>query len=126
VRERGRELRRTGRLDGRGARWTAGGWELSDGAYREIGPEGKVQTVPFGWTALDLKGELEDFLRIQKPVSTMSFWELRDYIGQLEAAGFQIRKYLVELYSKLSFPLVNLVMVLVAIPFALQSPRGGR
>src|SRR5438309_2027508 len=69
---------------------------------------------------------LEDFLRIQKPVSTMSFWELRDYIGQLEAAGFQIRKYLVELYSKLSFPLVNLVMVLVAIPFALQSPRGGR
>ncbi len=121
-----REFRLTGRLDARRAHWTAGGWELSDGAYREIGPEGKVQTVPFGWTALDLKEELEDFLRIQKPVSTMSFWELRDYIGQLEAAGFQIRKYLVELYSKLSFPLVNLVMVLVAIPFALQSPRGGR
>ncbi len=121
-----REFRLTGRLDARRAHWTAGGWELSDGAYREIGPEGKVQTVPFGRTALDLKEELEDFLRIQKPVSTMSFWELRDYIGQLEAAGFQIRKYLVELYSKLSFPLVNLVMVLVAIPFALQSPRGGR
>ena len=121
-----REFRLTGRLDARRAHWTAGGWELSDGAYREIGPEGKVQTVAFGLTALDLKEELEDFLRIQKPVSTMSFWELRDYIGQLEAAGFQIRKYLVELYSKLSFPLVNLVMVLVAIPFALQSPRGGR
>ena len=121
-----REFRLTGRLDARRAHWTAGGWELSEGAYREIGPEGKVQTVAFGLTALDLKEELEDFLRIQKPVSTMSFWELRDYIGQLEAAGFQIRKYLVELYSKLSFPLVNLVMVLVAIPFALQSPRGGR
>ncbi len=121
-----REFRLTGRLDARRAHWTAGGWELSEGAYREIGPEGKVQTVPFGWTALDLKEELEDFLRIQKPVSAMSFWELRDYIVQLEAAGFQIRKYLVELYSKLSFPLVNLVMVLVAIPFALQSPRGGR
>src|SRR5438309_6988333 len=123
--EMDREFRLVGRLDARRAHWTAAGWELSDGAYREIGPEGKVQTVPFGWTALDLKEELEDFLRIQKPVSTMSFWELRDYIGQLEAAGFQIRKYLVELYSKLSFPLVNLVMVLVAIPFALQSPRGG-
>jgi len=121
-----REFRLTGRLDARRAHWTAGGWELSDGAYREVGADGKVQTVPFGWTALDLKEELDDFLRIQKPVSTMSFWELRDYIAQLEAAGFQIRKYLVELYSKLSFPLVNLVMVLVAIPFALQSPRGGR
>ena len=121
-----RDFRLTGRLDARRAHWAAGGWELSDGAYREVGPEGKVQTVPFGWTAMDLKEELDDFLRIQKPVSTMSFWELRDYIAQLEAAGFQIRKYLVELYSKLSFPLVNLVMVLVAIPFALQSPRGGR
>ena len=121
-----RDFRMTGRLDARRAHWTAGGWELSEGAYREIGDDGKVQTVPFSRTALDLKEELDDFLRIQKPVGSMSFWELRDYIGQLEAAGFQIRKYLVELYSKLSFPLVNLVMVLVAIPFALQSPRGGR
>jgi lipopolysaccharide export system permease protein len=121
-----REFRLTGRLDARRAHWTAGGWELSEGAYREVSAEGKVDKVEFGWTALDLKEELDDFLRIQKPVNTMSFRELRDYITQLEAAGFQIRKYLVELYSKLSFPLVNLVMVLVAIPFALQSPRGGR
>ena len=121
-----RDFRLTGRLDARRAHWTSAGWELSEGAYREIADDGKVQTVPFGRTALDLKEDLDDFLRIQKPVSTMSFWELRDYIAQLEAAGFQIRKYLVELYSKMSFPLVNLVMVLVAIPFALQSPRGGR
>ena len=121
-----REFRLTGRLDARRAHWTPAGWELSEGAYREIGARGAVQTVPFFWTAVDLKEEMEDFIRIQKPASTMSYRELRDYIGQLEAAGFQVRKYLVELYSKLSFPLVNLVMVLVAIPFALQSPRGGR
>ncbi len=121
-----REFRLTDRLDARRAHWTPGGWELSEGALREIGPDGQVQTVPFAWTALDIKEEMEDFTRIQKPVSTMSYRELRDYIAQLEAAGFQARKYLVELYSKLSFPLVNLVMVLVAIPFALQSPRGGR
>jgi len=121
-----KEFRLTGRLDARRAHWTQAGWELSDGAYREIGAHGAVQTVPFVWTALDLKEEMEDFIRIQKPVSTMSYRELREYIVQLEAAGFQVRKYLVELYSKLSFPLVNVVMVLVAIPFALQSPRGGR
>jgi LPS export ABC transporter permease LptG len=121
-----RAFRLVGRLDARRAHWTAPGWELSDGAYREFGPDGKVQTVPFGLTALDLKEEMDDFIRIQKPVNTMSFLELRDYTAQLQAAGFEIRKYLVELYSKLSFPLVNLVMVLVAIPFALQAPRGGR
>jgi LPS export ABC transporter permease LptG len=120
------EFRLVGRLDARRAHWTPAGWELSDGAYREISADGKVQTVPFARTAVDLKEEMEDFLRVQKPVNAMSFTELRDYIAQLESAGFQIRKHLVELYSKLSFPLVNLVMVLVAIPFALQAPRGGR
>jgi lipopolysaccharide export system permease protein len=121
-----KEYRLADRLDARRAHWTPAGWELSEGALREIGPEGRVQTVPFVWTALDIKEEMEDFIRIQKPVSSMSYRELRDYIAQLESAGFQARKYLVELYSKLSFPLVNLVMVLVAIPFALQAPRGGR
>jgi lipopolysaccharide export system permease protein len=121
-----RDFRLTGRLDARRAHWTAAGWELNDGAYREIAADGAVQTLPFFSTAVDLNDEMDDFTRIQKPVNAMSFRELRDYIARLEAAGFQIRKHLVELYAKLSFPLVNLVMVLVAIPLALQSPRGGR
>jgi LPS export ABC transporter permease LptG len=121
-----RDFRLVNRLDARRAHWTPAGWELSEGAFREIRPDGQVQTLPFVWTALDIKEEMEDFIRIQKPVTSMSYRELKDYVAQLEAAGFQVRKYLVELYSKLSFPLVNLVMVLVAIPFALQAPRGGR
>src|SRR5207249_3075329 len=72
-----KEFRLTGRLDARRAHWTPAGWELSEGAYREIGTRGAVQTVPFVWTALDLKEEMEDFIRIQKPVSTMSYRELR-------------------------------------------------
>jgi lipopolysaccharide export system permease protein len=120
------DFRLVGRLDARRAHWTPAGWELSEGAYREIGADGTVQTVPFLRTALDLTEDMEDFIRIQKPVNAMSFRELKDYIARLEAAGFKVRKHLVELYAKLSFPLVNLVMVLVAIPFALQSPRGGR
>ncbi len=121
-----KDFRLIDRLDARRAHWTSAGWELSEGALRQIAPDGQVQTVPFVWTALDIKEEMDDFIRIQKAVTSMSYRELREYIAQLEAAGFQARKYLVELYSKLSFPLVNLVMVLVAIPFALQSPRGGR
>ncbi|HKB24031.1 MAG TPA: LPS export ABC transporter permease LptG [Methylomirabilota bacterium] len=121
-----KDFRLTDRLDARRAHWTPAGWEFSEGALREVRPDGQVQTVPFVWTALDIKEEMEDFIRIQKPITSMSYRELKEYIGQLEAAGFQARKYLVELYSKLSFPLVNLVMVLVAIPFALQSPRHGR
>jgi len=121
-----RDFRLVERLDARWAHWSPTGWALSDGAYRTVSAEDAVQTIPFSQTAIDLEESVDDFVRIEKPVSTMDFRELRDYIAQLKAAGFEIRKYLVELYSKLSFPLVNLVMVLVAIPFALQSPRGGR
>jgi lipopolysaccharide export system permease protein len=115
------------RLDARRAHWSAPeGWELADGAFREFGPRGEVQTVPFVVTALDLQEDIDTFTKVQKQTGAMSYRELRDYIARLEATGFHVRKYLVELYSKLSFPLVNLVMVLVAIPFSLQSPRGGR
>ena len=114
------------RLDARVAHVTAEGWEMTDGAFREFGPKGEVSTIPFMMTALDMQEDLDDFTKIQKPIAAMSYWELKDYIGRLQATGFQVKKYLVELYSKLSFPLVNMIMVLVAIPFSLQSPRGGR
>ena len=114
------------RLDARKAHWTPQGWDVSDGAFREISPAGGVSTVPFRHAALEMSETFADFTQIQKPVSAMSYVELRDYVNRLQAAGFQVKKYLVDLHSKLSSPLKNLIMVLVAIPFALQSPRGGR
>jgi lipopolysaccharide export system permease protein len=120
------DFRLVNRLDARQAHWTPSGWELTDGAFREVGRDGRVTTLPFDRTALELEETIRDFTDIQKPPSAMSFRELREYVARLEAAGFQVKKYLVEMYSKLSEPLKNLIMVLVAIPFALQSPRGGR
>lgn len=120
------DFRLVSRLDARQAHWTAGGWELMDGAAREIARDGQVTTIPFSHTAVELEETIHDFTDIQKPPAAMSYRELRDYVARLEAAGFQVKKYLVDMYSKLSDPLKNLIMVLVAIPFALQSPRGGR
>ena len=55
-----------------------------------------------------------------------SFAELQAYIQRLQASGYQVKKHLVKLYAKLSFPVAHLVMALVAIPLAVQAPRGGR
>jgi lipopolysaccharide export system permease protein len=55
----------------------------------------------------------------------MSFLELRTYVQKLQESGHQVGKYVVHLYSKLSFPLIHVIMALVAIPFALVSPRSG-
>ncbi len=121
-----RNFRLLNRLDAALAHWTPGGWEFSDGAFREIGPDGGIVTVPFMATALDLPEKIDDFMEIQKPADAMGFVELWAYVRRLEESGHQARKYLVDLHSKLASPLAHVVAVLVAIPFALQSPRGGR
>jgi lipopolysaccharide export system permease protein len=120
------DFRLVSRLDAHQARWSPDGWEFVDGALREIDSAGQVTTVPFVRTAVELEETVRDFTDVQKPPAAMSYRELRDYVAKLEAAGFQARKYLVEMYAKLSEPLENLIVVLVAIPFALHAPRGGR
>ena len=120
------DFRLQSRLDARRAHWSGDAWELKDGAFREANAAGQIDSVPFTVTTLNLTERIEDFTQIQKSVSAMSYRELSDYVRKLEAAGFHAQKYLVELYAKLAFPLVNLIMVLVAIPFALQAPRATR
>ena len=120
------DFRLQSRLDARVAHWSGDAWELKDGAFRQVTAEGQIESVAFTVSALNLGERIEDFTQIQKSVSAMSYAELSEYVRKLEAAGFHAKKYLVELYAKLAFPLVNLIMVLVAIPFALQSPRSTR
>ncbi|MBI3624937.1 MAG: LPS export ABC transporter permease LptG [Candidatus Rokubacteria bacterium] len=121
-----RNFRLLNRLDAARAYWSSRGWEFERGAFREFAPDGTVESVPFVLTSLELPETLDDFIQIQKPADTMSFRELRAYMQKLQESGHQIGKYVVQLYSKLSFPLVHVIMALVAIPFALQWPRGGR
>lgn len=121
-----RGFRLLNRLDAGRARWTADGWELERGVFREFGSDGSVEAALFTLSPLELPESMEDFTRTQQPPETMSFRELRAYLIKLQESGHQVGKYMVQLYSKLSFPLIHVIMVLVAIPFALQWPRGGR
>jgi len=115
-----------GRLDAARAHWTRHGWEFERGMFREFTPEGSVEAVPFTLTSLELEESIETFTQSQQPPETMSFRDLRDYVNKLRESGHQVEKYLVQLYSKLSFPLIHVILVFVAIPLALQWPQGGR
>lgn len=121
-----RNFQVTNRLDARTARWSPQGWEFRQGIHREFEAKDTIQEIPFTVTTLALKEEIRNFLEIQKPPEIMSSRELRAYVNRLEETGHRVEKYLVELYSKLAFPLIYVIMAVVGIPFALQSPRGGR
>lgn len=114
------------RLDAARAHWRRPNWEFERGMFREFGPGGSALAVPFTLTSLEFPETLETFTRSHQQPQTMSFGQLRTYIAKLRESGHHVEKYLVQLYSKLSFPLIHVILVLVAIPFALRWPHGGR
>ena len=76
----------------------------------------------------DPGGEIEPpayFKREEKPSDTMGFGELQAYIASLEARGFDVAKLKVQLQRKLAFPIVGLVMTLLAVPFSFIVARRG-
>jgi LPS export ABC transporter permease LptG len=55
----------------------------------------------------------------------MNFGQLDRYIGDLRQSGFDTMRLRVELWQKLAYPLVAIVMAVLAIPFALSMGRRG-
>ena len=55
----------------------------------------------------------------------MGIGELSRYTKRLKKAGFKNTKLIVDLNSKVSFPLINLFMVLFGIALSMRSKVGG-
>ncbi len=60
-----------------------------------------------------------------RPSQEMSFNELRRYIQALRQSGFDTMRLRVQLNRKMAYPLITLVMAILAIPFALSMGRRG-
>ncbi len=58
-----------------------------------------------------------------KQSSEMSYDELRNYIHDLEESGFDVVRLRVQLQKKIAYPLITLVMAVIAIPFALSAGK---
>jgi lipopolysaccharide export system permease protein len=119
------QFRCTQRIDAREARWVNGKWRFHQGAVREFGEGGSIRTIPFKELEFFLSENWESFQNIERKSREMSYTELRNYVQKIQASGYNSTRYLVDLYSKLSYPFLNLIMVLIGIPFALKTGRAG-
>ncbi|MBM4350503.1 MAG: LPS export ABC transporter permease LptG [Deltaproteobacteria bacterium] len=115
----------TRRIDAREARWIDGKWKLFQGAIREFKSEETIKTIPFAEQEFDFQEDWESFQRIERKAGEMSYTELRNYIQRIQVSGYDTTRYLTDLYAKLSYPFLNLIMVLIGIPFALKTGRSG-
>jgi len=60
-----------------------------------------------------------------KQSQEMSYEELRRYIHDLEQSGFDVVRLRVQLQKKIAYPLITIVMAILAIPFALSAGKRG-
>jgi lipopolysaccharide export system permease protein len=109
--------------------WTGTGWLLEKGRYRIL-PDSLNQSLTEEKTfdrllRLDFKIKPEAFTKREKMTEEMSFKELTNYIDAKKETKQEVPKELTDLYFKISYPFISLIIVLFGAPLAANPRRSG-
>jgi LPS export ABC transporter permease LptF/LPS export ABC transporter permease LptG len=110
------------------ARWedTVRQWVCTQGWERDFRGPAIENYRPFDVGTFAAVSEPPTYFKKEvKQSSEMSYQELRRYIHDLQQSGFEVVRLRVQLEKKFAFPMVSLVMAVLAIPFSLQAGRRG-
>ena len=99
-------------------------WETRGGWVRNFANGDVTHYAPFDVSRAPI--EPADYFSTEEPApDRMTFDQLRRYIAELEASGYTVLEHKVALHQKFAFPLVTVIMTLIAVPFALTTGRRG-
>ena len=101
-------------------------WRFQNGWERALSGANVTQYRDFiNTTFPDIQEEPGYFKKESLQSQEMNFGQLDNYIRDLRQSGFDTMRLRVALWHKLAYPLVALVMAILAIPFALSMGRRG-
>ena len=104
-------------------------WTARQGWERTFAPEGRVQDSQVKYQPFDTRElvlEPPNYFKSEIPdADMMTYGQLRDFIGRLQASGADAARYIVALQRKIAFPLMTLIMTMLAVPFAVMTGRRG-
>jgi len=118
----------TRRIHADGAHWEPGmkKWVFENGWVRSLSGTSIQEYRTFDVATFKELGEDPSYFKKEvRQSSEMDYEELHNYIQDLQQSGFDTVRLKVQLQKKLAFPLITLVMAVLAVPFAAQSRRGG-
>jgi LPS export ABC transporter permease LptG/LPS export ABC transporter permease LptF len=99
-------------------------WQLLNGWQRDIDGANVSQYREFIKTSFaEIHEAPSYFQKESKKAQEMNFGQLESYIGDLSQSGFDTMRLRVELWHKLAYPLMAVVIAVLAIPFALFMGR---
>ncbi len=110
--------------------WKEGGWLFEDGRER-IFPDSSSQLQGEEYRTFDklfcadMRVNPEAFAERPKNPEEMGYFELSQYVKIRKSAGAEISRELTDLNSKISYPLINFIIVLFGAPIAANPRRSG-
>jgi LPS export ABC transporter permease LptG/LPS export ABC transporter permease LptF len=110
------------------ARWNprVNNWVFNNGWQRTFAGETISSYKPFTVATFpEIKEQPSYFKKEYVPSQEMSYNELSTYIADLKQSGFETKRLSVQLNKKIAYPLITLVMAILAIPFALSMGKKG-
>jgi LPS export ABC transporter permease LptF/LPS export ABC transporter permease LptG len=118
----------TRRIHADRARWSdnLNRWEYERGWERSLNVSAMVNYRAFEVATFpDLPETPSYFKKEVKQYTEMNYEELHKYIRDLQQSGFDVVRLRVELNKKLSYPLITLIMAILAIPFSISTGKRG-
>ncbi len=109
------------------ANWNGQSWAFLNGWTASIDSSGQMDAYD-SFDRLDysqIRDNPDYFKKEVLTASQMNYPELSRYIQDLSQSGIDVSGLTVDLYRKLSFPLVSIIMVIIAIPFSFTTGRRG-
>lgn len=99
-------------------------WVMENGWQRTFNKEtiASYQTFTIN-TFPEIREQPSYFKKEFRPSQEMSYSELSRYIADLKQSGFDTVRLRVQLNHKLAYPLITLVMAILALPFALSAGK---
>ena len=103
-----------------------GTWKFENGWVRDIDGANVTEYRTFLSTTFAEVHEPPDYFEKEDLESQeMNFAQLNSYVRDLQQSGFDTMRLRVALWRKLAYPLIAVVMAVLAIPFALSMGRRG-
>ena len=103
-------------------------WTLYQGRHRRFSPDGTVSVTEFDHQAIALTLIPDDFTTwLAGDSELMTFHDMRAYTSRRYQEGSQAARFQTDYYSRIAFPFVTVIMVLVGIALSLRrsGTRGG-
>jgi LPS export ABC transporter permease LptG/LPS export ABC transporter permease LptF len=101
-------------------------WVFDNGWQRAFSGETIASYQPFTVATFpEIREQPSYFKKEYIPSQEMNYGELSRYIDDLKQSGFETKRLSVQLNKKIAYPLITLVMAILAIPFALSMGKKG-